>query len=96
MTGEILSTGGRTAHGDLAGVGARPLDEDSTILSVGPREESMAAFWASCLSALAPSFRTVAFGPTELVNWGADALGGAVGCFASSFAGMAEVRWGGA
>ncbi len=75
--GETLSTGGREDQGDLAGEGAgAAFVSRAGVLSLGDRTFSLAAFWACCRSALAPSFKTVAFGPTLLANCGGLGLTG--------------------
>lgn len=73
-----LSTGGKAAQGDFAGTGAGLLTPDDC-RSDGPFCED-SPILACCLSAFAPNFRIVAFGPTELVGVVAKglALGGSV------------------
>ena len=67
ITGDIFSTGGNGAHGDLAGGGAG-LEDISGDFSFGPRDKIFAFF--ACRSALAPSLRTVGLGPIEVVGLG--------------------------
>lgn len=99
--GELLSTGGKAAHGDLAGAGAgAELVRAGRGFSDGERAFSAAAFCACCLSTLAPTFSTTALGPTLLANWGGMALegpswelarvDGSKGCF-SAGAGVTSV-----
>jgi hypothetical protein len=79
-TGETLSTGGKAAHGDLDGAGAGAVfEERSEGFSEGLLACKLVAFCACCLSALAPSFKTTALGPTELINCGAGAFEEATG-----------------
>lgn len=66
ITGETFSIGGRGAHGDLVGTGAGLLDVKPDF-SLAPLDAAMA--FLACLSALAPSLRTVALGPTEVVDF---------------------------
>jgi hypothetical protein len=66
LIGDTLSTGGKGAHGDLDGTGAGLLDV-RVGFSFGPLDAARA--FLACLSALAPSLRTVAFGPTEVVDF---------------------------
>lgn len=70
LTGDTLSTGGKAAQGDFAG-GAGLVDPDGN-LSFVPLDEILAAL--ACRSAFAPSLRTVGFGPTDVVGFGAAIL----------------------
>jgi len=59
-----LSTEGNGAHGDFAGGGAG-LFAVKVGLSFCPLDDTLVVF-VCCLSAFAPTLRTVAFGPTEV------------------------------
>lgn len=67
MAGDALSMGGMGAHGDFAG--GAGLVEDVGSFSLLNLFAEMPAVLA-CRSALAPSLRTVGFGPIEVTGLG--------------------------
>lgn len=64
--GDTLSTGGNGAQGDF--VGGAGLVDAGKGFSLVPFGEALALF--ACLSAFAPSLRTVGFGPTDVTGLG--------------------------
>ena len=66
--GDTLSTGGKGAQGDFDGGGAGLVDAGKALSLIVPFGEALALF--ACLSAFAPSLRTVGFGPTEVTGLG--------------------------
>lgn len=67
MTGEAFSMGGIGAQGDLAG-GAGLVEDVGGLSSLDPFAETLAVL--ACLSALAPSLRTVGLGPIDVTGLG--------------------------